>query len=354
MPSRSISREAAQSVRRGAYPWPVIIAAILSCLAALTAYGKWGPALILRLAASPLSIEGEFDDFGASLNRAVLAGLSDRSADTIRVFLLGSSHATAAFASPQSLADELNQGRDTKVEVVLLAHRGQTETGSVVLASLAKATPQDLIVLGVTDFDLLGAPSGRVGNFDVLGRLIPDHPTICRIRACPPNELFLLQRLIRASLQNLLTGKRPAPVSGLSSRDDPLPLLDKQRERLVRGLARKLKHGLDAQQVAEFDAMISDLSVLAPGRVVAVRMPISSNLVLSERQLSIVSQGHTAILASLSKAGVPFISDLAKEPIAPDDFSDVLHVWPDVAPRLMGDVLAPALKSTLFATPEPQ
>lgn len=352
MPSRSISQETGKSLRRGAYPWTVIIAAILSCLATLTAYAQWGPALTLRLAASPLSIEGEFDDFGASLNRAVLAGLPDRPADTIRLFLVGSSHATAAFASPQSLADALNQGRDTKVEVVLLAHRGQTETGSVVLASLAKATPQDLIVLGVTDFDLLGAPSGRVGNFDVLGRLIPDHPTICQIRACPPNELFLLQRLIRASLQNLLTGKRPAPVSGLSNRDDPFPLLDKQRERLVRGLARKLKHGLDAQQVAEFDAMISDLSALTPGRVVAVQMPISSDLVLSERQRGVVAEGHTAMLASLSKAGVPLISVIAQAPIAPEDFSDVLHVWPDVAPHLLGDVLAPALKPTLFSTPE--
>jgi hypothetical protein len=222
------------------------------------------------------------------------------------------------------------------------------------LAGLAKTQPRDVIVLGVTDFDLLGAPSGRIGSFDVLGRLMPGQPAICRIRTCPANELFLMQRLIRASVRNLLTGQRPAPVSGLTNRDDPVPLLDKQRERLAQGLARKLKHGLDPQQVAEFDAMISDLLALAPGRVVVVRMPVSSDLVLSERQRGVVAEGHRAMLASLSKAGVPVISDIAQVSIAPEDFIDVLHVWPDVAPRLMGDVLAPALKSAFLATSELQ
>jgi hypothetical protein len=353
MPSWSAALDPGKGLRQRAYPWSVLIAAIFSCLATLTAYAQWGPALILGLAASPLAIEGEFDDFGASLNRAVVAGRSDRLDETVRVFLIGSSHAAAVFASPQSLADSLNQPGQPKVEVVLLAHRGQTPVGTVGFASLARPTPRDLIVLGVTDFDLLGLRTGRIGSFDVLGRLIPGQPKICQLRACPTNELFLLQRLIRASLRNLLTGQRPAPVSGMLDRDDPFPLLDKQKERLVKGLARKLKQGLDPKQVAEFDAMIADLSALAPGRVVAVQMPISPDLLLSKRQLGVASEGRNAMLATLSKAGVPLLSDIAQEPIAPEDFSDVLHVWPDVAPHLMGDVLAPALLPILRENPEP-
>ncbi len=144
-----------------------------------------------------------------------MIGLSEQPDGVIRVFLLGTSYAAAAVASPDLLSAASTQPGGPKVEVVLLAYRGQTSTGSVALASLAQARAKDVIVLGVTDFDLLGTTPGRLGNFDVFGRLIPAGTRICQVRSCPANEIFLLQRSARAILGNLLTGRRPAPVSGL-------------------------------------------------------------------------------------------------------------------------------------------
>ncbi len=116
-----------------------------------------------------------------------------------------------------------------------------------------------------------------------------------------------------------------------------------QRDRLVRSLTDKLRVGVDPEQSAEFVAMLSDLLALTPGRVVAVRLPVSSDLVLSKHQASVVSAGQAAMRDRFAKAGVPVLSALADARLAPEDFSDVLHVWPDLSPYLLRDLLAPAL-----------
>lgn len=347
MPSRFVVPESGLALRSGTYPWAVLVAAFLSCLATLAAYSLWGTALALQLVASPLSVQGDHDDFGASAQRAGVAGLSEPAAGTTRVFLLGSSFAAAAFARPEVLSDALAQAGAQKVEVVLLAHRGQTAAGTVALASLARVSPRDVIVLGVTDFDLLGTRFDRIGSFDVFGRLMPTGTWICQIRQCPANEIFLLQRSARAIIGNLVTGRRPAPVSGLQTREEATPLLSVQRERLLHSLAENLRTGVDPERVAEAEAMLQDLEALAPGRVVAVRLPVSPDLQLSDRQAGMVGAGQAALRDSLAKAGVRVIPDLAEARLSSEDFSDVLHVWPDVSPHLMQDVLAPALRPIL-------
>jgi hypothetical protein len=353
MPSRFVVPETGLALRSGSYPWTVLIAAFFSCLVTLAAYALWGPALALQLAAHPLSVADAHDDFGASVNRAAMAGLKDQPEGVVRVFLMGTSYAAAAFASPDLLSAALIQPGGPKIEVVLLAYRGQTSTGTVALASLAQPRAGDVIVLGMTDFDLLGTSSGRLGNFDVFGRLIPAGARICQIRSCPANEIFLLQRSARAILGNLMTGRRPAPVSGLYYRDEGMPLLSVQKERLVRSLTDKLRVGVDPEQSTEFEAMLSDLLALTPGQVVAVRLPVSSDLVLSDRQAGVVSAGRATMQDRLAKAGVPVFSALADAQLAPEDFSDVLHVWPDLSPHLLRDILAPALLPYVNAEPNP-
>ena len=216
----------------------MIPATLVRYAAIVLGYWHYGTQLILRLSATPLAIEGPVDDFGSSLYRAVGAGKGDGTAQ--RVFLVGSSSALAVFSEPSVLEQALTAAGVPDVEVVLLAHRGQTALGSVALTSIAGASSKDLIVLGVTDFDLLGPSraSGEIGPFDVLGRLVPDNARLCSVRICPTNDIYLLQRQVRAVMANLLTGRRPEPTSGTTDRKDAKPaLLEAQRDRLAHALA---------------------------------------------------------------------------------------------------------------------
>ena len=339
-------------LRRGELPWSVILTAVITCAAIVLGYGQYGAQLILRLSETPLSIEGPVDDFGSALYRAVAAG--EQAGTAQRVFLVGSSSALAVFSDPDVLEQALIDAGTAEVDVVLLAHRGQTALGSVALPSIAEASGSDLIVLGVTDFDLLG-PSragGEIGPFDVLGRLVPDDARLCSVRTCPTNDIYLLQRQLRAVMANLLTGYRPEPSSGTTHRKDANPaLLDAQRSRLSRALSADLKHGVNARRVAEFDAMLHDLLQQAPGRVVAVLMPVSPDLKLSEAEAETLHAGHLSLVERLGQSGVPLITAVAGQPLSASDFVDPIHVWPEVSPLLLGDVLAPQLAPWLQAGP---
>ena len=332
-------------LRRGNLPWSVILTALVTCAAIVFCYWQFGPRLVLRLAATPLAIEGPLDDFGSTLHRAVLAG-GTSSTPARRVFLVGSSSALAVYSDPAALENALTDAGIPDVEVVLLAHRGQTALGSVALTSIAKASGKDLIVLGVTDFDLLG-PSragGEVGPFDVLGRLIPKDARLCRVRTCPTNDIYLLQRQLRAILSNLLTGHRPLPTSGTTRREDTNPALVKaQRLRLSRALASDLTHGVNANRRAEFGAMLDDLLHQAPDRVVAVLMPVSPDFALATGDAKTLQDGHMSLVARLEASGIPLVTAVAEQPLLANDFMDAIHVWPESSPRLLGKVLAPAL-----------